>query len=142
MAIRWDKFTIKSQEAFQHASDLASQHGNPELLPVHMLVVLARDREGIVVPVLSKLGANPTVIEAQAMERVEALPKVSGSGATQAHLSSEMQKVLASEELKERFVALGMDPISSTPDDMAAFMRREQERYGNIIRTANIKVEQ
>src|SRR5947207_15183460 len=94
MAIRWDKFTIKSQEAFQHASDLASQHGNPELLPVHMLVVLVQDREGIVVPVLSKLGANPTVIEAQAMERVEALPKVSGSGATQAHLSSEMQKVL------------------------------------------------
>src|SRR5437764_11034351 len=94
MAIRWDKFTIKAQEAFQHASDLASQHGNPELLPVHMLVVLVQDREGIVVPVLSKLGANPTVIEAQAMERVEALPKVSGSGATQAHLSSEMQRVL------------------------------------------------
>src|SRR5436309_8780477 len=94
MAIRWDKFTIKSQEAFQHASDLASQHGNPELLPVHMLVVLVQDREGIVVPVLSKLGANPAVIEAQAMERVEALPKVSGSGAAQAHLSAEMQRVL------------------------------------------------
>jgi tripartite-type tricarboxylate transporter receptor subunit TctC len=58
-----------------------------------------------------------------------------------ARISSEMQKVLASEELKERFVALGMDPVSSTPDEMAAFMRREQERYGNIIRTANIKVE-
>ena len=56
-------------------------------------------------------------------------------------ISSEMQKVLASEELKERFVALGMDAVSSTPDEMAAFMRREQERYGNIIRTANIKVE-
>ena len=58
-----------------------------------------------------------------------------------ARISSEMQKVLASEELKERFVALGMDPVSSTPDDMAAFMRREQERYGTIIRNANIKVE-
>ena len=56
-------------------------------------------------------------------------------------ISSEMQKVLASEELKERFIALGMDAVSSTPDEMAAFMRREQERYGNIIRTANIKVE-
>src|SRR5947209_9712388 len=94
MAIRWDKFTIKAQEAIQHASDLASQHGNPELLPVHALVALTQDREGIVVPVLSKLGANPAVIEAQAMERVEALPKVSGGGATQAHLSNEMQKVL------------------------------------------------
>src|SRR5947209_7130715 len=94
MAIRWDKFTIKAQEAIQHASDLASQHGNPELLPVHALVALTQDREGIVVPVLSKLGANPAVIEAQARERVEALLKVSGGGATQAHLSNEMQKVL------------------------------------------------
>jgi len=58
-----------------------------------------------------------------------------------ARISSEMQKVLASEELKERFVALGMDAASSTPDEMAAFMRREQERYGTIIRNANIKVE-
>ena len=94
MAIRWDKFTIKAQEAFQHASDLASQHGNPELLPVHLLVALTQDREGIVVPVLQKLGANPAVIEARAMERVEALPKVSGSGANQPHLSNELQNVL------------------------------------------------
>ena len=34
MAIRWDKFTIKAQEAIQQASDIASQHGNPEMLSV------------------------------------------------------------------------------------------------------------
>ncbi|MGH8676207.1 MAG: hypothetical protein ACREVG_18110 [Burkholderiales bacterium] len=43
---------------------------------------------------------------------------------------------------KERYVALGMDTASSTPEEMAAFMRREQERCGSIIRNANIKIEQ
>jgi hypothetical protein len=35
-----------------------------------------------------------------------------------------------------------MEPISNTPDEMAGFLKREQERYGSIIRNANIKVEQ
>jgi tripartite-type tricarboxylate transporter receptor subunit TctC len=56
-------------------------------------------------------------------------------------LSSEIRKIMNSDEMKERFVALGMDTASSTPDEMAAFMRREQERYGSIIRNANIKAE-
>jgi tripartite-type tricarboxylate transporter receptor subunit TctC len=57
-------------------------------------------------------------------------------------ISSEMQKALATQELKDRLISLGLDARSSTPDEMAAFMRREQERYGKIIRDANIKVEQ
>ena len=93
MAIRWDKFTVKAQEAVQQASELASQHGNPELLPVHLLAALARDREGIVVPVLNKLGANPATVEAQAAERITRLPQVSG-GAAQPQLSSGLQKIL------------------------------------------------
>jgi tripartite-type tricarboxylate transporter receptor subunit TctC len=56
-------------------------------------------------------------------------------------LSSEIRKIMNSDELKERFIALGMDTASSTPEEMAAFMRREQERYGTIIRNANIKAE-
>ena len=59
-----------------------------------------------------------------------------------ARLSSEIQKALQSEELKERMANVGLDAVSSTPDEMAAFMRREQERYGAIIKSANIKLEQ
>jgi len=40
MAIRWDKLTVKTQEAFQRANDLASEHGNPEVMPVHLLAAL------------------------------------------------------------------------------------------------------
>src|SRR5947199_10671630 len=94
MAIRWDKFTIKAQEAIQQATDIASQNGNPELLPAHMLAALLQDREGIVVPVLTKLGVNPDALAAQTAERIGRLPKVSGGGAGQPHLAAASQKVL------------------------------------------------
>jgi tripartite-type tricarboxylate transporter receptor subunit TctC len=57
-------------------------------------------------------------------------------------LASEMQKALATDELKSRLVSLGLDARSSTPEEMAAFMRKEQERYASIIKSQNIKVEQ
>ncbi|HEX9396684.1 MAG TPA: tripartite tricarboxylate transporter substrate binding protein [Burkholderiales bacterium] len=53
----------------------------------------------------------------------------------------EIQRVLGAGDLKERYLALGLDPLSGTPDEMAAFMRREQDRYATIIRNANIKIE-
>src|SRR6202163_954913 len=93
MAIRWDKFTIKAQEAIQQANEVAGQHGNPEMLPLHLLAALLQDSEGIVVPVLAKLGGNPAALQSQVPERIERLPKVSGAAA-QPHLSAAMSKVL------------------------------------------------
>src|SRR5215469_336080 len=93
MAIRWDKFTIKAQEAIQQATETASRHGNPELLPVHILAALVQDKEGIVVPVLAKTGANPATVESATLEAVERLPKVSGEG-MQPHLSNAAQRIL------------------------------------------------
>ena len=87
MAIRWDKLTVKAQEAMQRANDLASEHGNPELQPVHILAALVEDSEGIVPPVLERVGVPPASVQSAAMGEINKLPKVSGSGATQAHLS-------------------------------------------------------
>ena len=110
MAIRWDKFTIKSQEAIQQASEIASQHGNAEMLPVHLLAALVRDREGIIAPVLTKLGADPSRVEGELTQALERLPKVSGGGAMQASLSAAMQKVLdqsfkEADKFKDEFVS-------------------------------------
>jgi tripartite-type tricarboxylate transporter receptor subunit TctC len=58
------------------------------------------------------------------------------------HLASEIKRAMQSKELQERYLALGLEPAASTPDEMGAFLKREQERYGKIIRDANIKVEQ
>jgi tripartite-type tricarboxylate transporter receptor subunit TctC len=60
---------------------------------------------------------------------------------TLARISGEMQKALATDEIKARLVSLGLDAVSSTPEEMAKFMRREQDRYGSIIKNQNIKVE-
>ena len=57
-------------------------------------------------------------------------------------LSAEMQKALRAPELRDKLLAAGLDPVDSTPDEMPAFMRKEQERYAGVIKNANIRVEQ
>src|ERR1700758_534373 len=93
MAIRWDKFTVKAQEAVQRANDLASEHGNPELLPLHLLAALLEDKEGIVSPVLEKIGIGPQSVLSDIYRDIEKLPKVSGEAA-QAALSNAANKLL------------------------------------------------
>src|ERR1700689_1522758 len=95
MAIRWDKFTVKAQEAVQRANQLASEHGNPELAPLHILAALVEDREGIVAPVLEKIGIAPQSVLSDLYKEIEKLPKVSGSsGAQQPSMSSQVNQLL------------------------------------------------
>ncbi len=95
MAIRWDKFTVKAQEAVQRANELASEHGNPELAPLHLLAALVEDKEGIVAPVLEKIGIGPQAVLSDLYKEIEKLPKVSGSGgAQQPAMSSQINQVL------------------------------------------------
>ncbi len=93
MAIRWDKFTVKSQEAVQAATSLASDNGNPELQPLHLLAALLEDREGIILPLLGKVGVPTEQLLARTNEALGKLPKVSGSSG-QPGLSSAIQRVL------------------------------------------------
>ncbi len=95
MAIRWDKFTLKAQEAIQRGNELASEHGNPELLPLHLLAALLEDKEGIVPPVLEKIGLGPQLVLNEVYQEMERLPKVSG-GATQASMSQSANQLLDS----------------------------------------------
>src|SRR5436853_2906679 len=57
-------------------------------------------------------------------------------------LATEIHKAMQAPELREQYLTLGMDTASNTPEEMTAVLKREQERYGSIIRNANIKVEQ
>ena len=93
MAIRWDKFTLKAQEAIQRGNELASEHGNPELLSLHLLAALLEDKEGIVPPVLEKIGLGPQLVLNEIYQEMERLPKVSG-GAAQAALSASANQLL------------------------------------------------
>ncbi len=72
-----DRFTVKSQEAVAAAQALAAERRNAEVTPSHLLVALLRQSDGLVVPILQKLGADADAIAARAVQAVEALPKLS-----------------------------------------------------------------
>ena len=93
MPIRWDKLTVKAQEAIQRANELASEHGNPELQPLHLLAALLEDREGIVPPVLEKVGIGPQAMLNEVYQQLERLPKVSGAAA-QPTMSAALNQLL------------------------------------------------
>ncbi len=93
MAIRWEKFTVKSQEAVQAASGLASEHGSPEVQPLHLMAALLGDKEGIVRPVLDKVGVPVEQLLSNLNQAVEKLPKVSGANA-QPQMSGALARVL------------------------------------------------
>ncbi len=78
MAIRWEKLTVKAQDAVQRATSLASDNGNPELQPTHLLLALLEDKEGIVIPVLQKTGVAIDSLRAQLQTALQTFPKISG----------------------------------------------------------------
>ena len=140
MAIRWDKLTVKAQEAMQRANDLASEHGNPELQPVHILAALIEDREGIVPPLLERVGLHVPTVQAEAMREIEKLPKVSGGGATQAHLSDAASQMLENAfkeaaKFKDEFVStehmlLGITKLKRDPaKEILAHSGRDLRRH-------------
>jgi ATP-dependent Clp protease ATP-binding subunit ClpB len=93
MAIQWDKLTVKSQHALQAAQGLAAENGNPEVLPLHLIAALLEDKEGVVLPVLEKVGASPQALLLAVDAAIGKLPKVQGSDA-QPGMANALTKVL------------------------------------------------
>ncbi len=89
-----DKFTVKSQEAIQTAHNTAQQFGNQEMQPEHLLKAILEQPEGVVVPVLQKMGIEPSVVLAETNQLIDKLPKVSGGGAGQTYMSQDFKKLL------------------------------------------------
>ena len=99
-----DRFTIKSQEALQAAQQLADERRNPQTTPEHLLAVLLEQDEGIVLPVLRKLGVEPAAVRQSLGQALDALPKLSGgAGQDPAAASGEVIQVLrdAEKEMRE-----------------------------------------
>jgi ATP-dependent Clp protease ATP-binding subunit ClpB len=98
-----DRFTIKSQEALQAAQRLADERRNPQTVPEHVLAVLLEQDGGIVVPVLRKLGVDPTAVRQSNSEALDALPKIQGSASPEpAGGSSELVQILRDAETEMR----------------------------------------
>ena len=106
--IRFDKFTLKSQEALQAAQSHAQEKGNPLLAPEHLLWALVQQKDGVVLPVLQKLGANIQVLAADLAAAVAKLPQVHGQ--EEIHMSPGLNRILEvaqkeADQFKDEYVS-------------------------------------
>jgi len=126
-----DRFTIKSQEALQAAQRLADERHNPQTVPEHLLAVLLEQEDGIVVPVLRKLGVDPAAVRRTNGEALDALPKLQGSTSPEpAGGSTELVQILGDaekqmRELKDEYVSTEhlMLAIADHPGQAGRVMR-------------------
>ena len=107
--MRFDKFTIKSQELVQNAQTLASRHNHQQLEPIHLLSAMLTERESVARSMFRKFGVSPDGVVQDAAAALEKLPKVSGT--SEVYLSSVTQTVLdaAFEEaarMKDEYVSI------------------------------------
>ena len=108
MAFRFEKLTIKAQESVQRSIELAASRGNPQATPVHLLSALVAEREGIVRPLLEKIGVERGHLERIIEAELSHFPKVSGGAQPQA--DQDLMKIFeaASAEadaMKDEFVS-------------------------------------
>ena len=80
MPIRFDRFTIKAQEAFHNAQSIALDRNQQQLDVEHLLLALINQKEGLTLQLLQKLGANIAGILMQLEEEINNLPRVEGAG--------------------------------------------------------------
>ncbi len=92
-----DRFTIKSQEAFAAATSLAASRRSSETTPEHLLATLLEQADGVVLPVLRKLGVQPDAVRADVNAALDALPKLTGA-ATEPATARELLGVLREAE--------------------------------------------
>jgi ATP-dependent Clp protease ATP-binding subunit ClpB len=107
--MRFDKFTIKSQELIQNGQNLASEHHNQQIEPEHLLGAMLGEQEGIVRSMLRKLGVSPNAVVQEAAVAVDKLPKV--SGVSDVYLSGRTKGVLdaafkEASRMKDQYVSV------------------------------------
>lgn len=92
--MQFDKLTIKSQEAIQAAQQIAQSNNNQEIKTAHLVKAILEQPEGVVVPVLQKMGIEPSTVLMEATKLIKNIPQVSGSGAGQAYLSNDLRRIV------------------------------------------------
>ncbi len=109
--MRFDRFTIKSQELIQNAQSIAARGGNQQIEPEHFLSAMLADREGAAAAMLRKLGAAPEGLASEADRAIERLPKIAGAGAGEAYLSPRVKALLEkayseATQMKDEYVSV------------------------------------
>jgi ATP-dependent Clp protease ATP-binding subunit ClpB len=134
--MRFDRFTVKAQEAVQAAQSLADQHSHQVIEPEHLLLALLQQQEGVVGPLLGKLGARPEAVASQVKSELDRLPKVRGGG--KQYASERLEGVLnrAWEEAQRL-----KDEYCSTEHLLIAITQEKAGAAGRILGAAGVTPE-
>ena len=132
MSFRMDKLTIKAQEAIVEAQSKASSLGNPELDPLHLMHALLQDNEGVVVPLLKKIGASVEKLRSVADSELGRLPK--SSGGRQAGVGPSLQKVFES----SASAATAMKDEYISTEHLFLGLCRTQNKAGEVLKLLGI----
>ena len=92
--MRFDKFTLKVQEALQEAQSLANKYGHQAMDVEHLLASLLKQPEGITGEILKKLGADPRAVENEITKTLKKQPRVEGAGTGQTYMTPRLNKLL------------------------------------------------
>src|ERR1700752_5344959 len=90
--LRFDKMTVKAQEALQSAQEIAARHENQQVEPIHLLAALVSQPEGVVPPLLARLGVRPEMFSQEIEREIGRLPRVTGFA--QQNMSRALNEVL------------------------------------------------
>jgi len=141
--MRFDKFTIKSQELIQNAQSLASSHNHQQIEPEHLLSTMLKEPEGIARAMLNKLGVSASDVSRELSDAIDKLPKVSGSAVGDAYISPRTKHVLdaafsEAAKMKDQYVSIEhiFLAISDEKSGEAAGILREK----GITRESILKV--
>jgi ATP-dependent Clp protease ATP-binding subunit ClpB len=134
MQFNFNKLTIKAQESFQNAIEIAQNYGNQIIEPEHLLAALIQESGSIADSILKKTGANTDAIKIKVSGLIESLPKVSGAGVGNQQLSQNTAKLLdnATEEarsLKDEYVST---------EHLLLALADDKEKAGQILKDNGI----
>ena len=90
--LRFDKMTVKAQEALQEAQEIAARHENQSVEPAHLLAALVQQQDGVVPPLLARLGIRAELLSQDIEREIGRSPKVQGFA--QQHLGRALNDIL------------------------------------------------
>lgn len=126
--MNFDQFTLKAQDALQEASALAQQNDHAEIGLEHLLIALLEQKDGLVKPIVERIGVSAGDLDSAAKNLLASYPKVTGN--VQIGLSSAAQKVLAKAEkemnsLKDQYLSV---------EHILLAMSESEDRIGELLR--------
>ena len=134
----YDKFTLKVQDALQNASALAQKNDHSEIGLEHLLSSLLSQKDGIVSPIIERVGVNAQGLQKQVDDLLASYPKVTGNA--QMRFSDSLQKVLAKAEdemtkLKDQYLSCEHLLLSMTNSESPAgeLLRKNGINYNSVL---------